>query len=285
MIKLSVCGCGNDWGQALIELSEKEIRTENRKSSKGNQLKWLHEDRWYKADYAGYEGLAEYVVSQLLRYSNLADSEFVIYQTEEIHYKRQILKGCSSRNFLTEGEQLLTLERMFQNAYGESLYKMVFRIRDVKERLQFLVGMTERMTGKKDVGQYFAKILTVDALFLNEDRHLHNVAMIERHGSEYGYCPIFDNGASLLSDTTLDYPLGGDSYEMIREVQSKTISFNFDEQLDAAEELYGQRIRFSFGEKEIREILDREKYYQKDVKDRVLEVLMAQRRKYSYLFV
>ena len=41
----------------LIELSEKEIRAENRKSSKG---------------------------SQLLRYSNLESSEFVVYQTEEI---------------------------------------------------------------------------------------------------------------------------------------------------------------------------------------------------------
>ena len=79
----------------MIELSEKEIRAENRKSSKGNQLKWLHGDTWYKADYAGYEGLAEYAVSQLLLYSNLQSSEFVIYQTEEIRYRRQILKGCS----------------------------------------------------------------------------------------------------------------------------------------------------------------------------------------------
>ena len=94
----------------------------------------MHGDIWYKADYAGYEGLAEYVVSQLLLYSNLERREFVVYQTEEIRYKRQILKGCSSRNFLSAGDQLLTLERMFQNAYGESMYKMVFRIRDVKER-------------------------------------------------------------------------------------------------------------------------------------------------------
>ena len=268
----------------LIELSEKEIRAENRKSSKGNQLKWLHSDTWYKADYAGYEGLAEYVVSHLLRYSNLESSEFVVYQTEEIRYKRQILKGCSSSNFLAAGNQLLTLERMFQNAFGESLYEMVFRISDVKERLRFLVEMTERMTGKKDTGQYFVKILTVDALFLNEDRHLHNVAMIADSGGSYAYCPIFDNGASLLSDTTLDYPMGGDVYELIGEVQSKTVSFDFDEQLDAAEELYGQVLHFMFGEREIREMLDQEKYYEKNVKDRVFDVLMSQKRKYSYLF-
>ena len=269
---------------ALIELSEKDIRAENRKSSKGNQLKWMHGDIWYKADYAGYEGLAEYVVSQLLLYSNLERREFVVYQTEEIRYKRQTLKGCSSRNFLTEGEQLLTLERLFQNAYAESLYKMIFRIRDVKERLRFLVEMTERLTGKKDAGRYFAKILTIDALFLNEDRHLHNVAMIADPGGLYEYCPIFDNGSSLLSDTTLDYPMGGDVHELIGEVRSKTISPDFDEQLDAAEELYGQAIRFTFGEREIRSILDRERCYEKSVKDRVFEVLMSQRSKYIYLF-
>ena len=161
---------------------------------------------------------------------------------------------------------------------------MVFRIRDVKERLKFLVEMTERMTGKKEAGQYFAKILTVDALFLNEDRHLHNVAMIEDPGGSYEYCPIFDNGASLLSDTTLDYPMGGDVYELIGEVQSKTVSSDFDEQLDAAEELYGQVLRFTFGEREIREILEQDECYEKAVKDRAFEVLMSQRRKYSYLF-
>ncbi len=56
----------------MIELFEQDIRTENRQSSKGNQLKWLNDEIWYKADYAGYEGLAEYTVSGLLQYSNLA---------------------------------------------------------------------------------------------------------------------------------------------------------------------------------------------------------------------
>ena len=36
----------------MIELFEQDIRTENRQSSKGNQLKWLNNETWYKADYA-----------------------------------------------------------------------------------------------------------------------------------------------------------------------------------------------------------------------------------------
>lgn len=55
----------------MVELSEQDIRTNNRQSSKGNQLKWYKNEIWYKADYTGYEGLAEYVVSNLLEWSNL----------------------------------------------------------------------------------------------------------------------------------------------------------------------------------------------------------------------
>ena len=38
---------------------EQNIRTNDRQSSKGNQLKWENEGIWYKADYTGYEGLVE----------------------------------------------------------------------------------------------------------------------------------------------------------------------------------------------------------------------------------
>lgn len=51
----------------MIELFEQNIRTNDRQSSKGNQLKWENEGIWYKADYTGYEGLAEYMISNLLK--------------------------------------------------------------------------------------------------------------------------------------------------------------------------------------------------------------------------
>ena len=38
-------------------------------TSKGDQLKWKIDDRWYKADYMGYEGLSEVLVSDLLQKS------------------------------------------------------------------------------------------------------------------------------------------------------------------------------------------------------------------------
>lgn len=55
----------------MVELFEDHVRQFDRHSSKGNQLKWECDGVWYKADYTGYEWLAEYVISQLLKKSTL----------------------------------------------------------------------------------------------------------------------------------------------------------------------------------------------------------------------
>ena len=39
---------------------------------------------------------------------------------------------------------------------------------------------------------------------MNEDRHMHNIAVLMKDDSTYRLCPVFDNGASLLSDTKMD---------------------------------------------------------------------------------
>ena len=150
----------------MIELFEQNIRTNRRQSSKGNQLKWENDGIWYKADYTGYEGLAEYMISHLLKKSTLAEQEFVIYN------------GAKSKNFLNEDWQIITLERLFHNFFGESLYKSMYRIPDHEERLRFLVQQVERMTGLQNFGVYMNKLLTIDAFFLNEDRHMHNIAVL-----------------------------------------------------------------------------------------------------------
>ena len=62
----------------VAELFEQYIKKISRQSSKGNQLKWENEGIWYKADFLGYEGLSEYVISHLLKKSTLEDSEFVL---------------------------------------------------------------------------------------------------------------------------------------------------------------------------------------------------------------
>ena len=97
----------------MIELFDVETKKYSQHSSKGNQLKWNKNKIWYKADFTGYEGLAEYVISQLLKKSSLMDREYVMYDLEQIKYKTQIFNGAKSVDFLEEGFQIITLERLF----------------------------------------------------------------------------------------------------------------------------------------------------------------------------
>ena len=268
----------------MIELFDHDRHEENRRSSKGNQLKWRTGEFWYKADYLGYEGLAEYVVSCLLAHSDLPSDMFVLYDTEEILYKKQTFTGCRSRHFLQPGEQLITLERLFFQHYGRSLYRAIFDIREEADRFAFLAEQTEKITGLSDFGRYLCILMETDALFLNEDRHTHNIAVIMNEKEEYRLCPAFDYGGSLLSDTRIEYPMEGDIPELIRDVRAKTISSSFENQVDTAEAVCGQNLRFSFREKDVEDLLQQDSLYPAEVKKRVRDVLFHQMRKYAYLF-
>ena len=274
----------DDGGMFMVELFEQNIRTNTRQSSKGNQLKWENESIWYKTDYTGYEGLAEYVISHLLKYTNLNEDEYVLYEPEQIKYKRQIYNGVRSRAFIDEDWQIITLERLFKNVYNESLTSVLWHMSDVKERLEFLVNAIKNITGLNNWGEYICRLFTIDAFFLNEDRHMHNIAVLMNGKGEYKYCPVFDNGAGLLSDTTMDYPMEQDIYQMISEVKSKSVSQDFDEQLDVAENLYGQNLQFLFTKKNVSDIVNSADMYPLEERKRVELIIYSQMNKYKYLF-
>lgn len=268
----------------MIELSEECLVQENRASSKGNQLKWQQNGVWYKADYTGYEGLTEYLVSHLFRFCPLSSENYVLYETEEIRYKKSIYRGCRSRDFLSGSWQCITLERLYRNHTGESLYKTIWSEPDVARRIVLLLSIVKDLTGLKDFAAYLYQALLLDAVFLNEDRHYHNIAVLMDGKGCFAYCPFFDFGASLLSDTTQDYPMGTDIHDLIPDVHAKTVSQSFDEQLDAMESIYDGGMKFGFRYGDVRDLLDREPYYPKEIKARILDIVMEQRRRYAAYF-
>lgn len=268
----------------MIELFENESKTFDRHSSKGNQLKWERDGMWYKADYTGYEGLAEFVVSKLLEHSTLNKDEYVTYEIEEISYRHKVLLGSRSKNFLTEDWQIITLERLFRNQFDRSLSDALWQIEIPEERLSFLCDQVIEITGISNFRVYMSKLLTIDAIVKNEDRHTHNIAVLMNTKGQYKLCPIFDNGASLLANTTLDYPLGANIYDLMDEVRSKTISVDFDEQLEASEKLCGNKIKFHITHKDVEEIIESASPYSGEIKNRVKDMLFYQMRKYPYLF-
>ena len=207
----------------------------------------------------------------------------MIYEPEEMFYNSVRYNGCKSDDF-SGGWQVITLERLFTNVYGTGLYKGIFSIKDHEGRMKYLVRQVERVTGIRDFGIYMPKLLTLDAVFLNEDRHTHNISILTDGNNNYRLCPIYDNGAALLSDTVMDYPLTGDVYELISKVKAKTICEFFDEQLEIAEKLYGSRVTFSFTEKDAKQLLDSAAIYDKTIRNRVYDILLEQMRKYAAYF-
>lgn len=268
----------------MIDLSKAATISSLNSSSKGNQLKWQIDGEWYKADNNGYEGLSEYVVSQLLKKSTLKHDEFVDYELCEIKYKGFISKGCKSKNFLCAGSSLITLQRLYEINTGKSLTSRLAEISSPINKAKYLVDAIISITKLSDFGEYLYKMMLIDSVFLNEDRHLHNIAVIKKDDGSFAYCPIFDNGAALLSDTKFDYPLSGNVTGYISSMKSKTIDESFMDTVDAFEKLYPAKINFDFDENDVDKIVDSISIYDEDIKKRVKQIIKYQRNKNLFYF-
>jgi len=266
--------------QVLFEGSGQVI-TEGH-SSKGNQPKWFADEKWYKADHMGYEGLAEVLVSRLLLRSNAAD--FITYEPVQISYDGKKASGSSSLNFLKQDEILIPFERLHRSFRGRSLAQTIARM-ETAEKVQYTVEMVEGVTGLRNVGEYLTMILELDSFFLNEDRHTNNLSVIRNEKTgKYRLSPIYDNGLALLSDMH-DYPLGQDLYSMISKVEAKPFDKDFDLQTEAAEILFRPQLKFSFTNGDVKRELDAlAEYYPKEIIDRVERILLEQIRKYPVFF-
>lgn len=263
-----------------IILADDHIKIEGHYSSKGNQWKWTDGTWWYKADQLGYETLSETVISHILQHSTI--EEQVIYEPVVLYYKGKEQLGCKSRNFLQETEELVTLEKLFRQYMGMSLSKELSYFSDVKKRISYTVDHVENYTGLKDFGVYLTKILEMDAFFLNEDRHTNNIAVIyDLKTKEYRFCPYFDMGLSFYADTKQDFPLEKSLEDCHKAIVAKPFSRDFDEQLDAANELYGSYLQFFVSKNGMVKEVDKwELPYEERILERVRTLLRDQADKY-----
>lgn len=268
----------------FINLDKYEIINSAGHSSKGNQLKWNKENEWFKADYMGYEGLSEIMVSKLLELSNITG--YVKYNFVEIEYKGVKYPGCKSNDFLNDKEELITLQKLFRQYTGKNLVKEIIKFSNIRDRIIFVVENVKKFTDINNFGEYLSILLTTDAFFLNEDRHTNNIAFIYNTDTEkYKLCPYFDYGLSLFSDMTTDFRRDISLEECYEKIEAKPFSRNFDEQLDEVEILYGAHVHFTFSIKDV--INELEKYrgiYDEVILKRVENILRLQIRKYQYLF-
>ncbi len=254
-------------------------------SSKGNQNKWYQSGMWYKADGLGYEALAEVLVSRLLKKTSVQKP--VRYFYVPIEMKFGIENGCKSADFLEPGDdKLISVERLFQTFRGESAAYAVLNYQETIDRIRFIEQSVREITGLTTFGRYLREALTIDALFLNEDRHFHNLAVIRRKDGSYRECPIFDNGASLFSDMRGDYPLTLSAEQCFEKIEAKPFARNFDDQLDACELAFPkEKVMCYFTIEDVVKILEEfQGIYDAAVLKRIEAVMRMQIRKYAYLF-
>ena len=119
------------------------------------------------------------------------------------------------------------------------------------------------------------------------------IALDERSGiavqynaadNTYALCPLFDNGLSLLADTNMDFPFERSLEDCLKAVEAKPFSRYFDDQLDAAEELYGIQLHFNFNTNDVKVLIDSYRIaYSQEICDRCEALIRRQMLHYGYL--
>lgn len=222
-------------------------------------------------------------------------TEYVCYEPVTVDWNGRLYRGCRSQNFLREGEELLPLEKLYRSVTGFSLAQELAHIREVDQRIAHTVEFVENLTGIEGIGSYLSCMLEMDMFFLNEDRHTNNIVLIYRQADRsYRLCPYFDMGMSLYADTREKYPPDMDVETCRKRVMAKPFSQDFDEQMDAADRLYGRSLYFPMGRSELWHMLEeiQETYepaqgapwYSSQEWKRMRAAVMDQVLSYPYLF-
>jgi len=256
-------------------------------SSKGNQEKWYESatDNWFKLDQFGYEALAETLISILLERSNIETDTpftFVRYRMEKINVRGRERNGCASKNFLKAGQSLITINRLLSSHLGIPLKQKMLKLPSDKRRIAYLAEATTEYTGLIEFHRYLTLLFEIDALFCNDDRHLNNIAVIEQ-SKKYDYCPIFDNGAGVLSNTHI-YQMDISPKALIATIQARPFDMTFTRQMNSARSLFGEQLvmpKLSSGE--IRDALQPllAYYAERDrgiITDRVTECILLRQK-------
>ena len=181
---------------------DKDLRIIGSTTSKGAQPKWHHgrRDIYIKQDYHGYESVSEWAVFNILDKCSTVPKDLLV--PYYLCYMDDV-EACYSANFKVEKEDEFTLKRLIERTRDVGMDDLLRK--STEDGVDVLIDVIKHTTGK-DFARELKLMFVVDALFLNEDRHLNNISVLQSKDGIIRFSPIFDNGMSLLSrlDT---YPL------------------------------------------------------------------------------
>lgn len=147
---------------------------------------------WYKEYFKGGEALAEVLVSTFLRSCKyLTFEDFVPYDFKYTSVDSFDLRTCVSPNFLQKGEQFISFKDLLSQV-NQPTEKLV----GFNSKLDFIDSVFQQTVGQS-FGEEMLRLLTLDVMFRNTDRHLSNFGIILAPNGSIRFAPIFDNGLAL----------------------------------------------------------------------------------------
>ena len=147
---------------------------------------------WYKEDFKGGEALAEVLVSTFLRSCKyLTFEDFVLYDFKYTSVNSFDLSTCVSPNFLQKGVQFISFKDLLSQVspLTEKLVGFDYKLDFIYSVFQQTIGQSFR--------EEMLRLLTLDVMFRNTDRHLSNFGIILAPNGSIRFAPIFDNGLAL----------------------------------------------------------------------------------------
>lgn len=209
-------------GEALgvVQTSTGKYPQFNKSTSKGCQLKWVKGNKFYKGDTQGYESIAEAFVSEFESY--IKDLYYVDYYLGYKTINGKKVRVCWSYNFLDKGEIEISFYNLL-DMLGELESVNKYRGIDLLDAIEYVIYKHTEL----NVHNYLSKVIFLDSLILNSDRHLNNLSIIRTGGGSFRESPVFDNGLSLLSDCLLTAP----TKVLMEHVESRPFYTSFDMQI------------------------------------------------------
>lgn len=199
-------------------------------SSKGNQRKFYKDGYWVKLDNEKCnEGLAEEFVSRFE--SLIIDFPYVEYKTDKFILDDDVYVGCYSKNMYNNiNVSFLSLRRLFKS--NNIPLNLFIKDEDISINIKNVVESVYKLT-ELNILDYLFRLLLLDALILNEDRHYMNLGICT-DGKRFALAPSFDNGSSLFC-TNWTYRKTKSFEENISRAKSVARPFSkfFDKQVDA----------------------------------------------------
>lgn len=165
-------------------------------SSNGNQRKFYNNGIWIKLDNDKCsEGLAEDFVSKLC--ACIYDFPYVQYESSQFEYRDEVYNGCYSRNMYNRQDIIFVSFRNLLKQLGIQ-QNIFFRDESVEVNIKNVLELVYSRL-ELNLLDYFRRLLMLDCLIINEDRHIMNIGVCYcKSDGKYYDAPCFDNGSSLF---------------------------------------------------------------------------------------